>query len=63
MTSEIQNILQAFDSMADDDKRLLAAEILRRSATFDPLPIDDDQLVEAADELFQQLDRDEAADA
>ena len=61
MTSEVQNILHTFDSLPDADKRVLASEILRRSVTLDQEPLADEQLLEAADELFQELDRQEEA--
>ena len=63
MTSDIQNILHTFDALPDADKRSLASEILRRSASLDQQPLTDKQLTEAADELFQELDRQEGDDA
>jgi hypothetical protein len=63
MTSEVQNILHTFDALPDADKRVLASEILRRSVTLDQVPLADEQLVEVADELFQELDRQEDDDA
>ena len=63
MTSEVQNILHSFDALPDADKRVLASEILRRSVTLEQEPLTDEQLVEAADELLQELDRQEGEDA
>lgn len=63
MTSDVQNILHTFDSLPDADKRVLASEILRRSATLDQPPLSDVQLTEVADELFQEMDRQEDKDA
>ena len=63
MTTDVQTILHTFDALPDTDKRLLASEILRRSATLEQQPLADEQLTEAADELFQELDRQEGADA
>jgi hypothetical protein len=63
MTSDVQNILHTFDALPDPDKRSLASEILRRSAALDQQPLSDEQLTEAADELFQQLDRQEGENA
>ena len=41
----------------------LVAELLRRCAAIDTLPLSDEQLVGAAEEVFLQLDRDEASHA
>ena len=63
MSTDVQNILHTFDALPDADKRSLASAILRRSATLDQQPLTDEQLTEAADELFQELDRQEGAGA
>ena len=63
MTSDVQNILHTFDALPHADKRVLASAILRRSASLDQQPLSDDQLTEAADELFQELDSQEDDDA
>ena len=59
MTSDVQDILHTFDTLPDADKRAVASEILRRSATLDQEPLSYEQLTEAADELFQKLDLEE----
>jgi hypothetical protein len=63
MTAQVQELLHTFDLLPDGDKRELASEILRRTLTLDALPLSDEQLVGAAEELFLQLDHNEAADA
>ena len=63
MTSDVQNLLHTFDALPDTDKRMLASEILRRSATLELQPVSDEQLTEVADEVFQNLDREEGDDA
>ena len=63
MTSGVQDILHTFDALPDADKRVLASAILRRSAKLDQQPLSDEQLTEAADELFQELDLQEGEDA
>jgi hypothetical protein len=62
MTAAVQQLLEAFDALSEVDKHQAAVEILRRfgSAAGD-LP--EDALVEAADELFSALDREEAGHA
>ena len=63
MTAQVQAMLNTFDRLPESDKRELASEILRRTLALDAPPLSDEQLVGAADELFLQLDRSEAADA
>ena len=60
MTAQVQKILHSFERLDDEDKRELVSELLRRSAAIETLPLSDEQLVNIAEELFLQLDRDEA---
>ena len=63
MTAQVQDMLHTFDLLPEGDKRELAGEILRRSLMLGVPALSDEQLVGAAEELFLQLDRSEAADA
>ena len=63
MSTDVQTILHTFDALPDADKRTIASEILRRSVTLDQQPLSGEQLTEVADELFQELDRQEGDDA
>ena len=63
MTAQVQDMLHAFDLLPEGEKRELASEILRRTLTLAALPLSDEQLVGAAEELFLELDRSEAGDA
>ena len=63
MTAQVQEILQSIDRLADEDQRELVAELLRRNVAIDTPPLSDEQLIDAAQELFLQLDRDEASHA
>ncbi len=63
MTAQVQDMLHAFDLLPEGDKRELASEILRRTLMLDVLPLSDEQLVGAAEEIFLQLDRSEAVDS
>jgi hypothetical protein len=63
MTAQVQEMLHTFDLLPESDKRELAGEILRRSLMLGVPALSDEQLVGAAEELFLQLDRSEAADA
>jgi len=63
MTVQVQDMLHTFDLLPEGDKRELASEILRRSLTLDVPALSEEQLAGAAEELFLQLDRNEAAEA
>ena len=63
MTTQVQDILHSIERLGDEDQRDLVAELLRRCAAIDTLPLSDEQLVGAAEEVFLQLDRDEASHA
>lgn len=62
MTAEVQHFLHTFDALPDPDKRVLAAEILRRSLALDQPPLSEEALVDIADALFLELDRRESDD-
>ena len=63
MTAQAKQILHSFDLLAEEDKQEVMSELLRRNIEIDVLPLTDEQLVSIADELFLQLDREEASDA
>ncbi len=60
MTTQVREILQSFDMLPEVDKRELSTEIIKRSLTLDEPPLTDEQLVDAAEELFLELDQNEA---
>lgn len=61
MTTAVQQLLNAFDSLPEADKHQVAIEILRRWVPEGNLP--ESALVEIADELFCALDAEEARHA
>lgn len=61
MTTAVQSLLESFESLSESERQEAAVEILRRIAGDGDLP--EQGLVEAADELFQLLDAEEATDA
>jgi hypothetical protein len=63
MTNAVKNLLNAFDALSDDDKQEAASEVLRRALELESDGVPDEALLEAADELFRELDAREAADA
>lgn len=60
MSATVDHILESFEQLHDAEKRELAAEILRRTATFDLPALSDEELALSAEELFLELDRREA---
>jgi hypothetical protein len=62
MTAQVQELLHTFDLLPERDKRELASEILRRSLAMGVPALSDEQLVGIAEELFMQLDQNEASD-
>jgi hypothetical protein len=59
----VQQILQSFEHLSEEDKRQILRELLRRSVTLDAPPLSEEQLVRAAEDLFLQVDRSEAGNA
>ena len=57
MSRDGQAVLAAFDQLPPADREEVVAELLRRVAQSDHQSLSDDELVAAADEVFQNLDR------
>jgi hypothetical protein len=62
MTRSVEDLLDTFDRLPDDEKREAASEILRRIRRLEFGPISDNELIVSAEELFLDLDRREEAD-
>ena len=60
MTQSVEALLESFDRLAEEAKREVAAEILKRSTRLDLPPLDNGDLVEAAEGVFLALDREES---
>lgn len=60
MTMQVQELLHSFERLSDDEQSELAFEILRRTVQFDFPPLQDDELVSCAENLFLALDQEEA---
>ena len=60
MTKSVKAFLESFDRLPDDAKREAASEIVRRSVQLNLLPLEDEALVETADNLFLELDKRES---
>ena len=63
MTKAVEFVLDAFDQLSEDERRDAVIEILERAAQIDYPPLSDEALSQIADELFQNYDALEAADA
>lgn len=63
MTDQSRALLESFEALSHSEQREVAAEILRRTLILDYPPLTDDELVQIADERFQELDREEGQDA
>jgi hypothetical protein len=59
MSSQTSQLLEAFDALPTEEQRAFTAEFLRRAIPFDSGPLDDEETVSAADEIFRVLDPEE----
>lgn len=59
MSRQTAQLLDAFEALPDEEKRIFTAELLRRAIPFDSGPLDDEETAHAADEIFAQLDTEE----
>ena len=63
MTQSVQQLIDTFESLTESEKQQAASELLRRTLDLAPARLPDEALVEAAEQLFSELDAREAADA
>ena len=59
MSRETAQLLSAFESLPEEEKRVFIVEFLRRAIPFDSGPLDDAETAAAADQLFANLDAEE----
>ena len=62
MTKAARRLIENFETLPEDDKRVVTIEILRRSAVEEHTPLDEAELILAADQVFLELDRREEQD-
>jgi hypothetical protein len=62
MATSVQDLLQSFEGLSDDEKKEVASEMIRRLVKFDLPPLSDQELVLSAEELFLELDKRESQD-
>lgn len=60
MTALVQELLDTFDRLTDSERLDLVREILKRTVYLDFPPLSDEDLVLNAEELFLELDEQEA---
>jgi hypothetical protein len=63
MTAAVRQLLESFDALPEADKHQAAVEILRRAITGTTGDLPESTLIEAADELFRTLDKEESGHA
>jgi len=56
MSSQTAQLLKAFETLPEDEKRVFTVEFLRRAVPFDSGPLDDSEIADAADELLASLE-------
>lgn len=59
MSKQTSQLLDAFEALPEEEKRIFTAEVLRRALPFDSGPLDDQETAHAADELLALLDTEE----
>jgi len=59
MSRQTAELLDAFEALPDEEKRVFTAAFLRRAVPFDSGPLDDAETAHAADQLFAGLDAEE----
>jgi hypothetical protein len=63
LTSAVQTLLNSFDALSKAEQHEVVVAVLRRTEFSLAGELSDEELVAAADVLFRELDRQEAADA
>jgi len=59
MSKQTIELLEAFEALAPEEKRIFTAEFLRRALPFDSGPLDDEETAQAADQIFAALEAEE----
>lgn len=60
MDKSVETLLESFERLPDEAKREAASEIIRRSVKFSLPPLEDEALVETAENVFLELDKHES---
>ena len=62
MSQAVQNFLNSFDSLNKSEQWEITSEILRRTLSLNFPALTDEELIQSAEELFLELDRQELED-
>ncbi|MFL6203303.1 MAG: hypothetical protein ACJ76J_29400 [Thermoanaerobaculia bacterium] len=62
MTHAARQLIETFEALPEGEKQVVTMEILRRTALEDHPPLDEAELILAADQVFLELDRREEQD-
>ena len=60
MSTAVEELLESFDHLSDEEKRRAASEIIRRTVEYELPPLSDEELVLNAEAVFLDLDRRES---
>lgn len=56
MSRRSAQLLEEFDALPEDEKRIFTVEFLRRAVPLDSGPLDDTEIADAADQLLARLE-------
>ena len=56
MSGQTAELLEAFEALPEDEKRVFTVEFLRRAVPFDSGPLDDSETADSADQLLASLE-------
>jgi hypothetical protein len=59
MSSTCAKVIEAYESLAADEKQVVFKEILRRLPPMDSGPLDDEQVARAGDQMARTLEEEE----
>ena len=59
MGEQTIHLLEAFEALPEEEKKIFTVEFLRRAVPIDSGPLDDEETAQAADQLFGALDAEE----
>lgn len=62
VTAQAKHIIEDFGALPDQEKREVLAELIRMARHLDYPAVSDDELLSAADDVFREYDRREAAE-
>ncbi len=59
MSSQTSQLLEAFEALPEEDKRVFTVEFSRRAGPCDSGRLEEEEVAQAADQLFAMLDAEE----